>query len=449
MRSSSIDSSGTRDLTIARALYGRTSLGTVFSGTVFSHTSSSRPWSSRSLALAAVLCAAACSDDAREPSTVSDPLLGPDTGEPREPGGPTLPDGSGFFGSGDASELVGLVDGESQPAACSDRFAPAAARPPVIQLVVDTSGSMAWVPGTDRNPESGEQSKWQITQQALATAIAAMPNEVALGVTYYPNTQQNGQCFLPQVAAPLATLSTEQRQQIQQVNTATRPFGATPTHGAYAFGVEQLQASQLEGARFVLLITDGVPTLTRECEGNGRTKVDSAPLIADVAAGFQQDQIRTFVIGSPGSEGARAELSEMALVGGTAAPGCTGSSDDFCHFDMTAEPDFSTALNAALAQITRSTLSCDYGVPSPPGGLRLDYDDVSVVLESGGSSVRELGRAGAGDPAAGDCASGWQYAADRKSIHLCSSTCDELQGLLRDDPGLEVRIRFGCSTRPR
>ncbi|MEY2933071.1 MAG: hypothetical protein RL033_3820, partial [Pseudomonadota bacterium] len=415
----------------------------------------------RAWALAAVCAAAssfACSDDPQGPSTVSGPLLGGD-GAPVLPGGglpgselPGGGSGSGTPGDGianGAAELVGFVDGEAdgQPPAnaCSDRFAPAAARPPLIQFVVDTSGSMAWVPGTDRAPRGGELSKWQITQQALATAIAAMPDDVGVGVTYYPNTLQNGQCYRPEVAAPLAALSTQQRGQIQQVNSAMRPFGGTPTHGAYAFGVEQLQASTLEGARFVLLITDGVPTLTRECEGNGRTKVDSAPLIADVEADFQQEQIRTFVIGSPGSEDARAELSEMAQVGGTASPGCTGSSGSFCHFDMTAEPDFSAALNAALAQITRSTLSCDYGVPTAPGGLRLDYDDVSVVLESAGNGVREFTRA-----ASTDCASGWTYAADRKSIHLCGSTCDELQGLLRDDPALEVRIRFGCSTaRPR
>ncbi len=390
--------------------------------------------------------ALACSDDPREPSTVGGPLLpgsgDPGAGEPGagepgagEPGGPELP-GDGSF--------VDLVDGEPQAPACSDSFAPAAARPPLIQFVVDTSGSMAWVPGTDRNPQSGERSKWQITQQALAAAISAMPDDVAVGLTYYPNTLQNGQCFRPEVAAPLAPLGAEQRARILDVNTAMQPFGGTPTHGAYAFGVEQLKASALEGPRFILLITDGVPTLTRECTGNGRTKVDATPLIADVEADFQNDQIRTFVIGSPGSEDARAELSEMALVGGTAAPDCTGGGDRFCHFDMTTEPDFSAALNATLAQITRSTLACTYAVPTPPGGLRIDYDDVSVLLESGGSNLREFSRS-----ASADCAAGWQYSADRKSIQLCSATCDELQGLLQDDPAVEVRVRFGCSTRPR
>lgn len=384
--------------------------------------------------LFAAVVAVACSDDPREPSTVSGPLS---ELPPGSAGAPTLPEDG-------TSELVGLVDGEVPPPACADTFAPAAAQPPLIQFVVDTSGSMGNVPGADRSPEAGEQSKWQITQQALAAAITAMPDEVAVGVTYYPNTEQNGQCYRPEVAAALAPLSAEHRSQILDVNSAMRPFGATPTHGAYVFGVEQLRAAALEGPRFILLITDGVPTLTRECEGNGRTKVDSTPLIADVAADFESAQIRTFVIGSPGSEDARAELSEMALVGGTAAPGCTGGADRFCHFDMTTEPDFSTALNATLEQITRSTLTCNYAVPAPPGGRRIDYDDASVVLESGGSSVREFGRA-----ASADCAAGWQYSADRKSIQLCSSTCEELQGLLQDDPDVEVRVRFGCSTRPR
>ncbi|MEY4547733.1 MAG: hypothetical protein RL685_3928, partial [Pseudomonadota bacterium] len=270
MRLSSIDSSRPRDLTFTRrALCSHipcspTPACHLQSGHLRPrHVPSGRAPIPRVWALAALWAAAssfACSDDPRGPSTVSGPLLGGD-GAPGESGAPILPggglpggNGSGTPGDGvtyRGTELVGFVDGEGDgrpPSnACSDRFAPAAARPPLIQFVVDTSGSMAWVPGTDRAPQSGELSKWQITQQALATAIAAMPDDVGVGVTYYPNTLQNGQCYRPEVAAPLAALSTEQRGQIQQVNSAMRPFGGTPTHGAYAFGVEQLQASTLEG----------------------------------------------------------------------------------------------------------------------------------------------------------------------------------------------------------
>jgi len=382
----------------------------------------------------------ACSSDGPKPTTVTD-LLRTGDGVTADPG----PDGTPREGGPGASGLMGLVDGEAQAPACSDQFAPAAARPPLIQFVVDTSGSMNWVAGTERAPKSGEQSKWQITQQALATAIDAMPDDIAVGLAYFPNlrTGDTG-CFRPDVAASLAPLTADQRALIKQVNDAQSPFGGTPTHGAYNFGVEQLQATKLEGPRFLLLITDGIPTYTLECSGNGRARVDGAPLIQDVKARFADSQIRTFVIGSPGSEDARDELSEMASVGGTASSGCAVGGPAFCHFDMTSEPDFSQALKRALAEITQSTLACDYAVPAPPGGLHIDYNDASVVLESSGSSVREFERA-----ASSDCSAGWQFGPNRTSIHLCPSTCNELQGLLRQDPGLDVSIKFGCSTTPR
>ena len=395
--------------------------------------------------VAGLVALSACSSDKPGGSTVTDILheqdgagsspRGPD-GEPPEANGP-----------GGATDLTGLVDGDPQPPSCTDQFAPAAPRPPLIQLVVDTSGSMNWVAGTQSAPKSGEQSKWQITQQALATAVDAMPDDVAVGLSYFPNVRNGdppSQCFRPEEAAPLAPLSSAQRALIQQVNDAKSPFGGTPTHGAYRFGVEQLLASPLDGPRFLLLLTDGTPTYTLDCQGDGNKRVDGTPLIDDVKASFDDNQIRTFVIGSPGSEDARAELSEMASVGGTANPGCDVNGPRFCHFDMTSEPDFSAALNKTLAEITQSTLACDYAVPAPPGGLRLDFNDASVVLESGATSVRQFARAGSSD-----CATGWDYSSDRKSIHLCPSTCSELQDLLRQDPTLDVRIKFGCSTTPR
>jgi hypothetical protein len=400
------------------------------------------------------LLGSACSSDAPASTTVgsltgspapgSDGADGNGTGNDSGGGTGTGSNGSGSNGDG----FVGLVDGEStEDPGCGDRFAAATARPPVIQLVVDTSGSMGWVAGTRRTPSSGEQSKWQITQSALASAIDAMPDDVSVGLTYYPNTvpdDDDDACYLAEVAAPIAPLSVEQRTRLQAVNAAEVPAGGTPTHGAYAFGVEQLRATTLDGPRFLLLITDGTPTYTLQCDGDGQARVDGAPLIADVAASFEQAQIRTFVIGSPGSEDARDELSQMATVGGTANPGCNNAGPSFCHFDMTEQPDFSTALNAALAQITQATLACDYAVPSPPAGLRLDLADASVVLESGGAEVREFERA-----SSSACAEGWQYGAGQSSVQLCRSTCDELQGLLRDDPGISVRIKFRCSASPR
>lgn len=341
--------------------------------------------------------------------------------------------------------IVGLFDGEvEENPSCADQFVGISELPPVIQFVVDTSGSMQWVAGTERLPNSGERSKWDITQEALASAITKMPDGVAVGITYYPNTPGGeDECYVPQTVAPIDRLTPEHRQLIEQVNAAQRPQGGTPTHAAYEFGITQLAATSLSGSQFLVLITDGIPTFTLECGGDGQNRVDGAPLVASVDQRYRDESIRTFVIGSPGSEAAREELSAMALLGGTGAPGCDAV-PGACHFDMTGEPDFSTALNQALGDIAQATLGCDYAVPEPPTGRsRIDLNDVSVVLESGGSPITEYLRA-----SSTDCDAGWQYNADQTSIQLCRSTCDELTRQVNLDPSISVRVKFGCAITP-
>ncbi|HTV21257.1 MAG TPA: vWA domain-containing protein [Polyangiaceae bacterium] len=396
------------------------------------------------------LTAFGCGSDKEQPTTIDpvgggagdDDAIEMETGE-LTPLGPT----DGDMSPGNSSPgLVGLVDDEGvQQQACADQFVGVTERPPVIQFVVDTSGSMNWVAGTERLPDAGELSKWQITRDALSTAIANMPDAAAVGVSFYPNTGGGGpECNRPLAAAPIERLTPEHRALIDQVNADQTAQGGTPTHAAYEFGIEQLEGSTLAGSRFLVLITDGIPTFTLECGGDGQTRVDGAPLVASVDSHFRDEEIKTFVIGSPGSEPAREELSKMAFVGGTGAAGCSTETAANCHFDMTSAADFSAALNQALGDIAEATLGCDYAVPEPPTGRsRLDLNDVSVVVESGGMPISEFPRA-----TSADCASGWQYSSDQTSIVLCRSTCDELTRLVNDDPELTVRVKFGCALTP-
>lgn len=394
-----------------------------------------------------------CGSDDEEPVTI--PAMTADDdgsgegspGEAESGGAAAMPgDAPGFGSPGAGSGLVGLVDNESiEQEACADQFVGVTERPPVIQFVVDTSGSMNWVAGTERLPDAGERSKWEITRDALAGAITNMPDAAAVGVSYYPNVSGGGpECHRPLAAAPIARLTPEHRALIETVNAAQAAQGGTPTHGAYEFGVEQLAAAPLAGSRFLVLITDGIPTFTLECGGNGQTRVDAAPLLASVDERFRAEEIKTFVIGSPGSEPAREELSSMAMLGGTGAAGCSTAAMANCHFDMTTAEDFSAALNDALGDITEATLGCDYAVPEPPPGRsRIDLNDVSVVVESGGNPVSEFLRA-----SSPDCDAGWQYNDGQTSIALCRSSCDELTRLVEENPDISVRVKFGCALTP-
>jgi hypothetical protein len=270
-----------------------------------------------------------------------------------------------------------------------------------------------------------------------------MPETIAVGVTYYPNGPAQGPaCYFPDVGVPIAPLSAEQRQLIRASGEAVTPRGGTPTHSAYDFGLEQLRLSDIEGNKLMLLITDGIPTFSIGCGGNGQARVDASDLIADVT-NATSDDIRTFVIGSPGSEAARDELSRMALGGLTSPDGCTHDGPEFCHFDMTQEEDFAAALNEALREITARALACDYEIPPAPFGLDLKLDAISVSLEAGDGTVLPLSRA-AGNGCAGD----WQVSEDGQTINICPDACDTVQNALLQDPEARIQVRFECTANP-
>src|SRR5690606_16497820 len=78
-------------------------------------------------------------------------------------------DAGGPTGSADA----GLDD--LRDAACAGWRAEPEGLPAILQLVVDVSGSM-----DDEAPGASGQSKWEVTRDALAEAIDAMPEALAL-----------------------------------------------------------------------------------------------------------------------------------------------------------------------------------------------------------------------------------------------------------------------------
>jgi len=149
--------------------------------------------------------------------------------------------------------------------------------------------------------------------------------------------------------------------------------------------------------------------------------------------------IRTFVIGSPGSEGARQSLSRMAEAGGTASAQCSHTGPNYCHFDMTTEPDLATGLTKALGIISGVALTCNYTIPAPSKGGVLDADKVNVLFTAPGAAERLIAQS-----PGGDCSEGWQYSADQTQIRLCGGTCDEVKA----SKGT-LELQFGCATELR
>ncbi len=363
--------------------------------------------------------------------------------------------GSGGSVLGNGKHDGGTVDltpdqiDEIEASACAGWSTEGEALPAVLELVVDVSGSME-----KSAPGAPNRSKWAVTREALSGAIDSLGAQTAVGALYYPN-RQTSQSNNPRDAstcvntnaivdiAPLGAANSAARAALQSSLMQANTGSGTPTHDAYSYALENgIQAYQSSVNKFMLLITDGQPTFSEGCVGTGNVTdpVDEQPIV-DAIAAARADGIRTFVIGSPGSEknessgaDARPWLSRAAKAGGTDAPGCADAGPNFCHLDMTEDADFAAALSAGLGAIAGQINTCTYTIPAPPAGQEIDLARVNLVVTVGGTSQLVL------PDDMGDCSEGWQLDADQQIV-LCPTTCDRVQ----QDSSATVRLLFGCA----
>ena len=369
--------------------------------------------------------------------------------------------GSSSGGSANGSSSGGSANGTSADAgktaadlranACNGWQNEPEVLPVVLMLVVDNSKSM-----DDRPNNQQGGTKWEITRDALAATLDGMPSTAAVGVLFYPNMDTRGsdtprpidQCVNINQMIPIDLLGqpgSAQRNSISTALTNTRPAGSTPTHDAYDYAlVNGMQVSRLTGNRFMLLITDGAPTLAKECQGGGmpNTPAPTDPIVEEVLAA-RQAGVRSFLIGSPGSESvngmdARGWLSEAAVMGATAREGCSIYGPQYCHIDLSQDADFKTALNAALARILGLITSCTFDVPATgKDGQAVNQNQINVIYTPGDGSGEQL----IGRDDTPDCQDGWQFDSDGRIV-LCSNTCFVAQ----NDPDGRVELLFGCDS---
>lgn len=403
------------------------------------------------LANALLVAATAACDSSDEGPEAPQGSSGAGQGMAGQTGSSFQPDSG--TGAGDPDLGQGGLDA-LRNSACAAWQSEPETQPAVVQLVVDNSGSMLFAaPGSDR-------SKWAITREALARAVESLPAASSVGVLYYPDRetftsyepQDRSACVNVSRAvdiAPLQANEPSQRDVLLRSFAAVEPNddGGTPTLDAFQLAYERLSQSRAVGTRYMLLITDGQPTYADHCVGTGEAKdaVDEQPIV-DAIAEARSQGVRTFVIGSPGSEqssetgeDARPWLSRAAIAGGTRAPDCTEAGPKFCHFDMTEEPDFATGLQRALQAITGSIVSCVYELPEPPTGQTLNPANVNVVYTPGSGEPVLVPR-----DTSGQCTLGWDYNADNTQVVLCEETCRTVQ----NDARARLELLFGCATRP-
>lgn len=314
-------------------------------------------------------------------------------------------------------------------------------------LTVDASSSMM-----DDAEGTGGRSKWEVTREAIGLALDQLPDRMRVGLLAYPNrevTQEAGDaanCInLERMVRPSPLESN--REILKRALDSVHLSACTPTADAYVTAVAELQTDPVYTAqRYVLLITDGQPTYQLGCSPSGPCNAENvgtgaeAEVVEAVAQAQANYGIRTFVLGSPGSElhletgeDNRWWLSQAAELGGTAVAGCSHEGEPYCHFDMTGEHDFGQALEGALSLVLGEVVECEYDLEAEVG---IDDDQMNLFLRPESSGPLLVYR-----QSSPECLHGWYLDEATRHASLCAATCEAV----KDDAPLAEWL-FGCES---
>ena len=338
-------------------------------------------------------------------------------------------------------------------ATCSAKSYASQQVPSSILFVVDRSGSMDCNAPPVQSVESCNQaairqdpnqpSRWDTTIKSLGESFKGLSGSTAsLGLTLFSNDGNCGVDATPVV--DLAPASAVQLNALSEAMAAAKPGGGTPIVGAVVLAYQHLHEQlHAPGNRYVVLITDG-----EESCGTKGDEADTADLqvardllLKTEVEKARDANIRTFVIGAPGSEGARGFLSELAFQGGTARTAtCThgGGTDGDCHFDLT-QGDFAQVLKDTLGKIGGKALGCEFQAPIGGRGL------VNVQMSQKGGDPTCLPQVTGACDGTG---SGWQFgktatgATDETRVVLCGAACEQATA----DPTTVVDVVLGCDS---
>jgi len=216
--------------------------------------------------------------------------------------------------------------------------------PSRVMVVLDKSSSMET--GT-----IGSATKWSVAVDGLAQVLGAYEMKAEFGLMTFPRPNQCAPGQLD-VAPALGNRS-------GILAALTEP---PPTAGNWTPMAQTLDAAGAEptlqnttGARHVILVTDGWQWCSPYDPGTRFDAVDSVSRL-------QMMGITTWVVGF-GSEVDAAALNQMAVVSGTAKPGCDPASNDpaapnNCYFQVDDAAGLVTALSTIASTISGGEL-CD------------------------------------------------------------------------------------------
>jgi hypothetical protein len=313
--------------------------------------------------------------------------------------------------------------GGASDEACRGISQSAASVPVDLFIMMDRSQSMGFV------VEGSSMTRWQALRDAVES-FALDPNAAAVraGIGFFSlsgSSNEDQECDAASYAEPAVPIGllSETGAELVAAMDAITPQGLTPTVPALEGAIEYARgwaAENSDRATLVVLVSDGYPT---QCS------TSPAEIAAAAKVGYDSaEHVRTYVIGV--GEVAKFNLDNYARAGGT--------NKAF----LTEAGDVSASFVQALGNITDSKLSCEYQLPTPPDGMKLDTKKVQVVYRPEAGSAEEVPSV----PSLAACANtesgGWYYDDPGKpsKISVCPCTC------ARFAAG-SVEVRLGCKPR--
>jgi len=334
-----------------------------------------------------------------------------------------LPLDSSSEGGAGGVDTSGAEAGDGALAACNGVSVEAEAVPVDVFVIMDRSQSMGVaVPGSS-------MTRWDAVHAAVRSFTQnpdAADIRAGLGFFSLSGVGDDARDCDPEAYAapsvPIGAVSEVGPDLVAAMDGVT-PGGLTPTvpalQGALRYARSWAQKNPGR-ATVVVLVTDGFPT---QCD-NGPDHISQA-----AQAGYESaEHIRTFVIGV--GDVAKFNLDNYARSGGTKSAYLTDAAN--------VTDTFVSALN----NITNRALACEYQLPPPPEGMKLDSSKVQVVYTPSTGVAEEVPSISSLSACAKNPNGGWYYdnADSPSKITVCPCTCARLQAG-------RVDVRLGCKPR--
>lgn len=307
--------------------------------------------------------------------------------------------------------------------ACNGVSVEAEAVPVDVFVIMDRSQSMA------ERVKGGTLTRWAALHDAVESFTQDQgAAEIRAGIGFFSRSgsgDDGHDCDPAAYAEPSVPIGlvSEVGPDLVVAMDAVTPGGLTPTVPAVQGAISYARSWAKENpgrATLVVLVTDGYPT---QCDN------DPGQITEATRVGYESpERIRTFVIGV--GDVAKFNLDNYARAGGT------------IHAYLTDAGDVTSSFVSALNNITNRALACEYQLPAPPDGKKLDPEKVQVVYTPASGAAEEVPSISSVGACANNPNGGWYYddAGHPSKISVCPCTCARFQAG-------RVDVRLGCKPR--